>query len=124
MGITTQYTSTPTNQCLVQGLCRLGAKHLYSHLLPYIMEGLHDPQLLEITDIDYEIYKTPEGTLHNNEVVEKAFEDQLNLKNVKKNNKVYSHKEQVIMLEEKKKELEKKKREGKLELTPKQKEIM
>merc|ERR1711874_746471 len=119
MGTTTKYTATPNNHQMVKGLCRLGAKFLYPQLLPYIMEKLHDPQLLEITDIDYEIYLTPEGTLHNNEVVEKAFEDQLNLKNVKKSTKVYSHKEQMIMLEEKRKELEKKKREGRLELTPK-----
>lgn len=121
---TTQYTATPNNHQMVKGLCRLGAKYLYPQLLPFIMEKMHDPQLLEITDLDYEIYKTPEGTLHNNEVVEKAFEDQLNLKNVKKSTKVYSHKEQMSMLEDKRKELEKKKREGRLELTPKQKEIM
>lgn len=54
----------------------------------------------------------------------RAFEDHLNTKNVKKSNKVYSHKEQVMMLEEKKKELERKRKEGKLELTPKQKEVL
>lgn len=56
--------------------------------------------------------------------IHRAFEDHLNLKNVKKSNKVYSHKEQIMMLEERKKELERKRKEGKLELTPKQKEVL
>ena len=43
---------------------------------------------------------------------------------MKKASKAYSHKDQMMILEEKRKEMIKKRKEGKLELTPKQKEIM
>ena len=89
-----------------------------------MVKSLDKPKLLEITEEDYAIFKTPEGKLYHQHLVDDAFEINLDTKHVKKTSKVYSHKEQVMMLEEKKAEIERKRREGKLELTPKQKEIL
>ena len=89
-----------------------------------MVKSLDKPKLLEITEEDYAIFRTPEGKLYHQHLVDDAFEINLDTKHVKKTSKVYSHKEQVMMLEEKKAEIERKRREGKLELTPKQKEIL
>lgn len=121
---TTEFVPSPIDQQVFSGLCRLAGQVVLPPVVAFINSRLNNPKLVQITDEDYAIYLTPEGTLYNQKVVEQAFEDHLNVKNVKKSNKVYSHKEQVMMLEEKKKELERKRKEGKLELTPKQKEVL
>ncbi|XP_071537961.1 stalled ribosome sensor GCN1 [Panulirus ornatus] len=121
---TVDYIPSPINEQIFSGLCRLAGRVILPPVMDFVFSRLNNPKLVEVTDEDYAIYLTPEGTLYNQTVVEKAFEDHLNIKNVKKSNKVYSHKEQIMMLEERKKELEKKRKEGKLDLTPKQKEVL
>lgn len=121
---TTDYAPSPINEQIFSGLCRIAGRVILPPVMEFIYSRLNNPKLVQVTDEDYAIYQTPEGTLYNQSVVEKAFEDHLNIKNVKKSNKVYSHKEQIMMLEERKKELERKRKEGKLELTPKQKEVL
>ncbi|XP_068244259.1 stalled ribosome sensor GCN1 [Palaemon carinicauda] len=120
---TINYTPSSHNEQVFSGLARLGSNFILPSVIAFVLEKLNDPRLVQITDEEYAIFQTPRGTLYNQSVVEKAFEDHLNLKNVKKSNKVYSHKEQLLMLEEKKKDLEKRRKEGTLELTPKQKEV-
>ncbi|KAG0719257.1 eIF-2-alpha kinase activator GCN1 [Chionoecetes opilio] len=121
---TTDFKPSPIDQQVFSGLCRLAGHVVLPPVTAFINSRLNNPKLVQVSDEDYAIYLTPEGTLHNQRVVEQAFEDHLNIKNVKKSNKVYSHKEQMMMLEEKKRELEKKRKEGRLELTPKQKEVL
>ncbi|KAG7170707.1 eIF-2-alpha kinase activator GCN1-like 1 [Homarus americanus] len=121
---TTDYSPSPINEEIFSGLCRLAGRVILPPVVDFVFSRLNNTKLVQVTDVDYAIYMTPEGTLYNQSVVEKAFEDHLNIKNVKKSNKVYSHKEQIMMLEERKKELEKKRKEGRLELTPKQKEVL
>ncbi|XP_047737876.1 eIF-2-alpha kinase activator GCN1 isoform X2 [Hyalella azteca] len=122
--ITDGYTATPTNSRVVTELCRLEGATLYPIIINYLSTSLDDPRLLEITDEDLAIYNTPEGKLFHQHLVDDAFELNLDTKHVKKTTKVYTHQEQVMMLEEKKAEIERKRKEGKLELTAKQKEVL
>ncbi|KAK7073636.1 eIF-2-alpha kinase activator GCN1 [Halocaridina rubra] len=120
---TENYIANSWNEQVFSGLCRLGSQIILTDVMKFVLAKLNNPKLVQISEEDYNIYLTPVGTLYNQSVVEKAFEDHLNLKNVKKSSKVYSHKEQLLMLEEKKKDLEKRRKEGTLEMTPKQKEV-
>lgn len=122
--LTTEYIPSPINESVLAGLARLGGRVVIPPVVKYAINHLNNPKLTQVSEEDFAIFNTPEGTLYNQSVVEEAFEDHLNIQNVKKSNKVYSHKEQLMMLEEKKKELEKKRKEGKLELTAKQKEVL
>ncbi|KAK3887663.1 hypothetical protein Pcinc_008247 [Petrolisthes cinctipes] len=120
----TDYIPSQIDEQIFSGLCRLAGHIILPPVIEFVHSHISNPKLVQIPDEEFAIYMTPEGTLYNQEVVEKAFEDHLNLKNVKKSNKVYSHKEQIMMLEERKKDLERKRKEGTLELTPKQKEVL
>ncbi|XP_037791429.1 eIF-2-alpha kinase activator GCN1-like [Penaeus monodon] len=122
--LTTEYIPSPVNESVLAGLARLGGRVVIPPVVKYAISRINNPKLMQVSEEDFAIFNTPEGTLYNQSVVEEAFEDHLNIQNVKKSNKVYSHKEQLMMLEEKKKELEKKRKEGKLELTAKQKEVL
>lgn len=122
--ITTGYTDSATNAKVVRELCRLDGATLYPIIINYLVSALDDPRLLDVTEEELAIYHTPEGKLYHQHLVDDAFELNLDTKHVKKTTKVYSHQEQVAMLEEKKAEIERKRKEGKLDLTPKQKEVL
>lgn len=60
--------------CLFQvfsGLCRLAGQVMLPPVVAFINSRLNNPKLVQITDEDYAIYQTPEGTLYNQSVVEK-----------------------------------------------------
>ena len=120
---TVNYTHSATNAQIVMESCRVGGTLLYPSIIQYLFERLDDPRLLDVTDEEYAIFQIPEGELYHQELVDEAFEINVDTKHVKKSSKVYSHKEQVLMLEEKKAEIERKKKDGTLELTAKQKEV-
>ncbi|XP_050428073.1 eIF-2-alpha kinase activator GCN1 isoform X2 [Adelges cooleyi] len=102
-------------------------------IIPPVIEKIrqyleYNNDYLSVTEEEYAIFLFPEGELYNKSVLaDKENEDPLNIKNMKRESKAYSFKEQQeeIML---KKEIEAKKiKEGKLkkpELSPKQKEAM
>lgn len=120
---TIDYSHSATSVKVVIEVCRVGGTLIYPAIIKYLVEQLDNPQLLDVTEEDYAIYETPDDKLYHQNLVDEAFELNLETKNVKKTSKVYSHKEQVIMLEEKKAEIQRKRKEGKLELTGKQKEV-
>ncbi|XP_050533442.1 eIF-2-alpha kinase activator GCN1 isoform X2 [Daktulosphaira vitifoliae] len=102
-------------------------------IIPSIIEKIrlclvNNNSYINVTEEEYAIYLHPEGDLYNKSILaNKENEDTINLKNMKRESKAYSFKEQQeeIML---RKEIEAKKiKEGKMkkpELSPKQKEAM
>lgn len=56
---------------MFSGLCRLAGQVMLPPVVAFINSRLNNPKLVQITDEDYAIYQTPEGTLYNQSVVEK-----------------------------------------------------
>ncbi|XP_067680434.1 stalled ribosome sensor GCN1-like [Haliotis asinina] len=85
-------------------------------LLHYVLEILGNPDLTQVTQTDYHIFLTPDGQLYDNSIIESAMKSETKETNIKRENRLYSHKEQLAELELRK-ELEKKK--GKKDTGPK-----
>lgn len=84
--------------------------------------SLDQQQYLEVTKDEAGIFRTPEGELYNQGVIEANSDLNLEAKNVKRENKAYSHKDQLAEIEIRKALAEKNRREGKL--TDKQKKAV
>lgn len=87
-------------------------------LFKNISNSLRKQDLKSVSKIEYEIFRTPEGELYDLSVIG-SNADQFNVKNLKKENKLYSYKEQLEVIELRKEMLAKKKN---VELTKKQQE--
>ncbi|CAG0888179.1 unnamed protein product [Darwinula stevensoni] len=98
-----------------------------SKLLCFCSQQFNGSLYMQVTQEEYEIFKTPEGTLYQKSVIENLKEESiLNVKNIKRESKAYSYKEQMEELELRRELEAKKKQKGLMEegLTPKQKEAM
>ncbi|KAM7361540.1 lethal (3) 80Fj [Cochliomyia hominivorax] len=98
--------------------------------LPFIINKfnvcLSDSLLINITDNEYFTFLTPEGELYDKSVIPNS-NDTYTTTGLKRENKVYSYKEQIEELQLRREIEEKKRKEGKLkppQLTPKQKEAI
>lgn len=95
----------------------------------FISKAIHTlshPDFKIITQMDYEIYLTPEGELYDKTVLEVHKNEHSNTKNIKKESKLYSYKEQMEEIELRKELEAKKKAKGKdsePQLTKKQLEV-
>ena len=58
---------------------------------------LDNPALLGVSEEDIAIYNTPDGMLYQQHLVDEAFEIYIDTKHFKKENKIYSHEEQVCV---------------------------
>ncbi|RWS09505.1 Translational activator GCN1-like protein [Dinothrombium tinctorium] len=74
-----------------------------------VIEVLRKPDFKIVTKTEYEIYKYPEGQLYDKSVIE-MYREENNTKNIKRESKLYSYKEQMAELELRK-EIETKKKE-------------
>ncbi|PSN31349.1 eIF-2-alpha kinase activator GCN1, partial [Blattella germanica] len=97
-------------------------------LLLFVTSKLNDPSILHVTKDEYFTFLTPEGELYDKSVISgKDNESELNAKNMKRESKAYSYKEQLEELQLRRELEEKRRKQGKLkepELTPKQKEVL
>lgn len=83
---------------------------------------------IQIGDHEFAVYETPDGVVYDKSVIESLNQQQGNeAKNVRRENKAYSYKDQMEEIALRKELEEKKRREGKLvepKLSPKQQEIL
>uniref|UniRef100_A0A2R5LKZ7 Putative translational activator gcn1 pediculus us corporis translational activator gcn1 n=1 Tax=Ornithodoros turicata TaxID=34597 RepID=A0A2R5LKZ7_9ACAR len=106
-------------------LCNLVPAAVVPALLAEVERLLRQPQLRHVTSRECAIMHTPAGVLYDQSVLESIIEATTETKNIKRESKAYSYKEQMEEIELKK-ELEKKGIKGTVEpqLTKKQKEAM
>uniref|UniRef100_A0A914YDF9 Uncharacterized protein n=1 Tax=Panagrolaimus superbus TaxID=310955 RepID=A0A914YDF9_9BILA len=76
--------------------------------------SLDQKQYLEVTKDQAGVFNTSEGELYNVNVIEESSDSNLDGKNLKRENKAYSHKDQLAEIEIRKALAEKNRREGKL----------
>uniref|UniRef100_A0AAZ3RIA1 TOG domain-containing protein n=1 Tax=Oncorhynchus tshawytscha TaxID=74940 RepID=A0AAZ3RIA1_ONCTS len=97
-------------------------------LLPRVMEHvtqlLSNPALRQVTREEYAIMLTPEGELYDKSIIQSAQQESTKKGNMKRENKAYSYKEQIIELELQEEIKKKKGIKDELQLTSKQKEMM
>ncbi|KAI4797697.1 hypothetical protein KUCAC02_024912 [Chaenocephalus aceratus] len=100
----------------VGALCVLSPTKVLPRVMSHVIEGLTRPALLHVTREEYAIMLTPEGELASKETTKKG--------NMKRENKAYSYKEQIIELELQAELNKKKGIKEELQLSSKQKEMI
>ncbi|KAJ4427091.1 hypothetical protein ANN_24706 [Periplaneta americana] len=119
------------SQCLencLQTIVCLNPDIMLPSLVTFVSKHLSNTSILLVTKDEYFTFLTPEGELYDKSVISgKDTENELNAKNMKRESKVYSYKEQLEELQLRRELEEKKRKQGKLkepQLTPKQKEAL
>ncbi|CAH2295310.1 eIF-2-alpha kinase activator GCN1 [Pelobates cultripes] len=105
-------------------LSRLSPGKVLPRLIGIITESLENPALGLVTREEFAIMQTPEGELYDKSIILSAQQDSLKKANMKRENKAYSFKEQIIELELKEEIKKKKGIKEELQLTSKQKEMV
>lgn len=109
-----------------QTLCVVLPETVILPLLAEVERLLRQPQLRSVTEQECAIFHTPDGVLYNHSVLDRLVEATSETKNIKRESKAYSYKEQMEEIELKK-ELEKKKAVKSAvepQLTKKQREVV
>ncbi|KAM4051160.1 stalled ribosome sensor GCN1 isoform 1-T1 [Anomaloglossus baeobatrachus] len=105
-------------------LSRISPDNVLPRLIGVITDSLQNPALCQVTREEYAIMLTPEGELYDKSILHSAQQDSLKKANMKRENKAYSFKEQIIELELKEEIKKKKGIKEELQLTSKQKEML
>uniref|UniRef100_A0A1A8L3W7 GCN1 general control of amino-acid synthesis 1-like 1 n=2 Tax=Nothobranchius pienaari TaxID=704102 RepID=A0A1A8L3W7_9TELE len=108
----------------VGALCVLSPDTLLPRVIRHVIEGLSQPALLQVTREEYNIMLTPEGELYDNSIMQSAQKENTKKVNLKRENKAYSYKEQIIELELQEELKKKKGIKEEVQLTSKQKELI
>ncbi|XP_061586476.1 stalled ribosome sensor GCN1 [Cololabis saira] len=108
----------------VGALSGLSPSQLLPRVIVHVIEGLSRPALLHVTREEYAIMQTPEGQLYDNSIIQSAQKENTKKVNMKRENKAYSYKEQIIELELQEEMKKKKGIKDEVQLTSKQKEMM
>ncbi|XP_040898957.1 eIF-2-alpha kinase activator GCN1 [Toxotes jaculatrix] len=108
----------------VGALSSLSPNKLLPRVISHVTEGLSRPALLQVTREEYAIMLTPEGQLYDNSIIQSAQKESTKKVNMKRENKAYSYKEQIIELELQEELKKKKGIKEEVQLTSKQKEMM
>uniref|UniRef100_A0A8C9ZZ87 GCN1 activator of EIF2AK4 n=1 Tax=Sander lucioperca TaxID=283035 RepID=A0A8C9ZZ87_SANLU len=108
----------------VGALSGLSPNKLLPRVISHVSEGLSRPALLQVTREEYAIMRTPEGELYDKSIIQSAQKESTKKANIKRENKAYSYKEQIIELELQEELKKKKGIKEELQLTSKQKEMM
>ncbi|XP_019394778.1 PREDICTED: eIF-2-alpha kinase activator GCN1 isoform X1 [Crocodylus porosus] len=120
-------TQTPMNQSAmnaVGSLSLLSPGRVLPQLISTISATMESPALHHVTREEYAIMKTPEGELYDKSIIQSAQQDSMKKANMKRENKAYSFKEQIIELELKEEIKKKKGIKDEVQLTSKQKEMV
>ncbi|KAM8961528.1 stalled ribosome sensor GCN1 isoform 1-T1 [Pelodytes ibericus] len=105
-------------------LARISPGKVLPGLIGMITRCLQNPALCHVTREEYAIMQTPEGELFDKSIIHSAQQDSMKKANMKRENKAYSFKEQIIELELKEEIKKKKGIKEELQLTSKQKEML
>ncbi|KAJ8379495.1 hypothetical protein SKAU_G00002730 [Synaphobranchus kaupii] len=108
----------------VGALSVLSPDKLLPRVVERVTEWLKNPALLQVTREECAIQHTPEGELYDNSIIQSAQQESSKVGNLKRENKAYSFKEQIIELELQKEINKKKGIKEELQLTSKQKELV
>ncbi|XP_072244658.1 stalled ribosome sensor GCN1 [Leuresthes tenuis] len=108
----------------VGALSGLSPNKLLPRVINHVIEGLSQAVLFQVTREEYNIMQTPEGELYDNSIIQSAQKENTKKVNMKRENKAYSYKEQIIELELQEELKKKKGIKDEVQLTSKQKEMM
>ncbi|KAG8596974.1 hypothetical protein GDO81_002124 [Engystomops pustulosus] len=120
-------SNTTSDQAVLNAagtLSRISPEGVLPRLINIITESLQNPALCQVTREEYAIMQTPDGDLYDKSILHSAQQDSLKKTNMKRENKAYSFKEQIIELELKEEIKKKKGIKEELQLTSKQKEML
>uniref|UniRef100_A0A8C8S2Z5 TOG domain-containing protein n=1 Tax=Pelusios castaneus TaxID=367368 RepID=A0A8C8S2Z5_9SAUR len=120
-------TQTPINQSsmnAVGSLCVLSPRRVLPQVIRTISASMENPALCHVTREDFAIMETPEGELFDKSIIQSAQQDSMRKANMKRENKAYSFKEQLIEMELKEEIKKKKGIKEEVQLTSKQKELL
>ncbi|XP_073321707.1 stalled ribosome sensor GCN1 [Pagrus major] len=108
----------------VGALSSLSPNKLLPRVISHVTEALSRPALCHVTKEEYAIMLIPDGELYDNSIIQSAQKESTKKVNMKRENKAYSYKEQIIELELQEEIKRKKGIKEELQLTSKQKEMM
>ncbi|XP_056628816.1 eIF-2-alpha kinase activator GCN1 isoform X1 [Triplophysa dalaica] len=111
-------------QNAVGSLSVLSPTHLLPRVMDHVTQRLSNPALRLVTRQEYAIMQTPEGELYDKSIIMSAQQESTKKANMKRENKAYSYKEQIIELELQEEIRKKKGIKEEIQLSSKQKEMM
>ncbi|XP_061459241.1 stalled ribosome sensor GCN1 [Rhineura floridana] len=120
-------TQSPMNKSSLNAVGMLSALspgRVLPQVISAISTSLENPALCLVTQEEFAIMQTPEGELYDKSILHSAQQDSLKKANMKRENKAYSFKEQIIELELKEEIKKKKGIKEEIQLTSKQKEML
>ncbi|XP_050973844.1 eIF-2-alpha kinase activator GCN1 [Labeo rohita] len=117
-------TDNQAVQNAVGSLSVLSPTKLLPRVMDHITQRLSNPALGQVTRQEYAIMQTPEGELYDKSIIMSAQQESTKKGNMKRENKAYSFKEQIIELELQEEIKKKKGIKEEIQLTSKQKEMM
>ncbi|XP_065343673.1 stalled ribosome sensor GCN1 isoform X1 [Cloeon dipterum] len=122
------FENKPSHFNALKTVISVGWTFILPGLVDKCLRQLEDSALLTVSQVDYQTYLTPEGELFDKSVASADSNDGLmNAKNMKRESKAYSYKEQVEEMQLRKELAEKRKKQGlkvEPELSQKQKEAI
>ncbi|XP_073675995.1 stalled ribosome sensor GCN1 [Garra rufa] len=117
-------TDNQAVQNAVGSLSVLSPTKLLPRVMDHVTQRLSNPALGQVTRQEYAIMQTPEGELYDKSIIMSAQQESTKKGNMKRENKAYSYKEQIIELELQEEIKKKKGVKEEIQLTSKQKEMM
>lgn len=120
------YKPVPIFENTVATLCKLSPEVIVPMVVDQVTLHLRNPEMSSVTDDEYFTFLTPDGELYDKSVIPNADDIYKDLSQ-KRENKVYTYKEQLEEIQLRREIEEKKRKEGKWkppQLTPKQQEAI
>ncbi|PNJ82434.1 GCN1 isoform 1 [Pongo abelii] len=122
--ITTQSPLNQSSMNAMGSLSILSPDRVLPQLISTITASVQNPALRLVTREEFAIMQTPAGELYDKSIIQSAQQDSIKKANMKRENKAYSFKEQIIELELKEEIKKKKGIKEEVQLTSKQKEML
>uniref|UniRef100_A0A8C3WWR0 Stalled ribosome sensor GCN1 n=1 Tax=Catagonus wagneri TaxID=51154 RepID=A0A8C3WWR0_9CETA len=122
--ITTQSPLNQSSMNAMGSLSILSPDRVLPQLISTITASVQNPALRQVTREEFAIMQTPAGELYDKSIIQSAQQDSIKKANMKRENKAYSFKEQIIEMELKEEIKKKKGIKEEVQLTSKQKEML